>query len=198
MCVIHSILAGMHPWGLVEMNCPHLRVRSLRMKLKSLSSSSESPVVYYKSPLPYHMYGRPGLWGSSGRSPTVGLPFSEFVIPPPPKQPRIDQDNVSDVGSSTYSSHFPDPALMGLRDLVLNVNAHTQAAFASLNISVQNISTEMLDQLTLRPVLKKKKRTRRSRHASRCYIWGSTWKQKKHSYTIFGTARTATRCRAKE
>lgn len=112
MCVIHSILAGMHPWGLVEMNCPHLRVRSLRMKLKSLSSSSESPVVYYKSPLPYHMYGRPGLWGSSGRSPTVGLPFSEFVIPPPPKQPRIDQDNVSDVGSSTYSSHFPDPALM--------------------------------------------------------------------------------------
>jgi hypothetical protein len=45
----------------------------------------------------------------------------------------------------------------GLRDLLLNVNAQTQAALASLNMSVQNMSSEMhrlKDQI--RPVLKKK------------------------------------------
>jgi hypothetical protein len=31
----------------------------------------------------------------------------------------------------------------GLRDLLLNVNAQTQAALASLNMSVQNMSSEM-------------------------------------------------------
>ena len=45
----------------------------------------------------------------------------------------------------------------GLRDLLLNVNPQTQAALASLNMSVQNMSSEMhrlKDQI--RPVLKKK------------------------------------------
>ena len=45
----------------------------------------------------------------------------------------------------------------GLRDWVVNVNAQTQAALASLHMSVQNISSEvhkLKDQL--RPVLKKK------------------------------------------
>lgn len=44
--------------------------------------------------------------------------------------------------------------MQGLRNLVLSVNAQTQAALASLNVSVQNINTEMLK---LREQLKRKK-----------------------------------------
>ena len=59
--------------------------------------------------------------------------------------------------------------MQGLQNLVLSVNAQTQAALASLNVSVQNINTEMLK---LREQLKRKKVSMYSSRLSELWLLG--------------------------
>lgn len=98
---------------------------------------------------------------------------------PPARDWCMDDDQYSDIGSS-FSAHplsehtasvstnfnFKDQTmymhlhLQSPHNLVLSVNSQTQAALASLNISVQNIGAEVIalkEQIAKRPLLKKKK-----------------------------------------
>jgi hypothetical protein len=70
---------------------------------------------------------------------------------PLPKRSRSDEDSLSYYGST-------DSGIMGIRDLVVNSNAQTQASIANLCASVQSITAELSrlnDQI--RPFLRKRR-----------------------------------------